>query len=332
MLHDDITAGSRTNRSAMLYHPSRLVTLPFHYIEMSLSLSGEESGRLEGAPPFPSQLNGAQRQVKSEVFDLFCELGADEALLNKSMVLDNTLSLCLKEVQLLEEVCIILVKLSVLVDIHEESPVIEVVDCILENGIGCPVAPEVTAEPGGEQLQRLVRGESGEVYNSMICASSSPLASLCSPVTLPSLSCLMKQVNRSVPSSRGMVKFRRHPLFSSYPGGHLARPSPSSLICCWSMAISASSPSTFSLWTSSLILMVLVSPLIMLLNWSGDRLGVAARTKDILDRSGREGESPRINGGNRDLCPLLSEVLYLEGVICSKAEMPREAFSGLFRG
>ena len=113
----------------------------------------------------------------------------------------------------------------------------------------------------------------------MIRASSSPLAWLCSPVTLPSLSCLMKQANRSVLSLRGMVKFRRCLLFSLYPGGHLVRPSPSSsLICCWSIVISALSPSTFSLWTSSLILMVLVSPLMMLLNWSGDGLGVVVRT------------------------------------------------------
>ena len=112
----------------------------------------------------------------------------------------------------------------------------------------------------------------------MIHASSSPLASLCNPATLLSLSCLMKQANHSVPLSRGMVKFGRCPLFSSYPGGHLARPSPSLLACCWSTAISALSPSTFSLWTSSLILMVLASPLMMDLNWSGDGLGVAVRT------------------------------------------------------
>ena len=111
----------------------------------------------------------------------------------------------------------------------------------------------------------------------MIRASSSPLASLCNPATLPSLSCLMKQANCSVLSLRGMVKFRRCLLFSSYPGGHLARPSSSLLICCWSTVISASSPSTFSLWTLSLILMVLVSPLMMDLNWSGDGLGVAVR-------------------------------------------------------
>ena len=74
------------------------------------------------------------------------------------MVLDDTLSLRFKEVQLLDEVCVILVELPVSVDVCEESPVIEVIDSILENGIGGSVAPEVTAEPGGEWLQWLVRG------------------------------------------------------------------------------------------------------------------------------------------------------------------------------
>ena len=88
----------------------------------------------------------------------------------------------------------------------------------------------------------------------------------------------MKQANHSVPSSRGMVKLGRRPLFSSYPGGHLARPSLSLSILCCSTASSASSPLTFSQWTSSLIPMVLASPLMIDQNWSGDGLGVAVRT------------------------------------------------------
>ena len=75
MLHNDITAGSRTNRSAMPYHPSRPVTSPFHYLETSSSLGMEEMWGLEGAPSFPSGLNGAQRQAKSKVFDFFCKAG-----------------------------------------------------------------------------------------------------------------------------------------------------------------------------------------------------------------------------------------------------------------
>ena len=99
--------------------------------------------------------------MKSEVFDLFGELGTDKVLLDEGTVFDNTLSLCLKEVQLLDEVHIILVKLLISVDISEESPVIEVIDSILKNGVGGLVAPEAMAEPGREQLHWLVRGVIG---------------------------------------------------------------------------------------------------------------------------------------------------------------------------
>ena len=92
------------------------------------------------------------------MFDLLCKSGADKALLNESAVLDDTLSLRLKKVQLLDEVHIVLVELPVLVDVCKESPVIEVIDSVLENGIGGLVAPEVMVEPGRERLQWLVRG------------------------------------------------------------------------------------------------------------------------------------------------------------------------------
>ena len=82
-------------------------------------------------------------------------------LLNKSVVLDDTLLLHLKEVQFLDEVCVVLVELLVSVDVCEESPVIEVIDGILKNGISGPVTPEAMAEPGGEWLQWLVRGVIG---------------------------------------------------------------------------------------------------------------------------------------------------------------------------
>ena len=92
------------------------------------------------------------------MFDFFCESGADKALLNESMVLDDTLSLRLKEVQLLDKVCIVLVELSIPVDVCKESPVIKVIDGILKNGIGGSVAPEAMVEPGREWLQWFVRG------------------------------------------------------------------------------------------------------------------------------------------------------------------------------
>ena len=111
----------------------------------------------------------------------------------------------------------------------------------------------------------------------MILASSSPFTLVWSPVTLPLLSCLVKQANHSVLSSRGMVKLGRCSQFSLYPGGHLASPLSFSSTLCWSTAILASRPLTFSQWTSSLIQMVLARLLIMDQNWSGDGLGVAVR-------------------------------------------------------
>ena len=95
------------------------------------------------------------------MFDFFCESGADEALLDEGTILDDALLLCLKEVQLLDKVRIVLVKLSILVDIFEESPVVKVIDSIFEDGIGGSITPEAAMEPGGEQLQWFVRGVIG---------------------------------------------------------------------------------------------------------------------------------------------------------------------------
>ena len=91
------------------------------------------------------------------MLDLLAELGVDEAVLDNSLVLDDTLLFCLEKLQLLDQVCIILVELSVSVDVGEEPPVVEVVDGILENGIGGAVAPEAAAKPGGEGFKGFVR-------------------------------------------------------------------------------------------------------------------------------------------------------------------------------
>ena len=91
------------------------------------------------------------------MFDLLAELGVDEPVLDKSSVLDDALSFGLEKLQLLDQVCVILVKLSVPVDVCEESPVIKVIDGVLEDSIGGVVAPEAAAEPGGEGFEGFVR-------------------------------------------------------------------------------------------------------------------------------------------------------------------------------
>ena len=95
------------------------------------------------------------------MFDLFGEAGVDEAVLDNSVVLDDALLLCLEEFQLLDQVCVVLVELTISVDVGEESPVVKVVDGILKNGIGGPVAPEAMVEPGREGFQGFVRGVIG---------------------------------------------------------------------------------------------------------------------------------------------------------------------------
>ena len=79
------------------------------------------------------------------MLDLLTESGVDEAVLNKSSVLDDALSLCLEKLKLLDQVRVILVELSVSVDIRKESPVIEVVDGVLEDSVGGTVAPETSS-------------------------------------------------------------------------------------------------------------------------------------------------------------------------------------------
>ena len=78
------------------------------------------------------------------MLDLLTESGMDEAVLDKSPVLDDALSLRLKKFKLLDQVCIILVELSVSVDVRKESPVIEVIDGVLEDSVGGTVAPEAS--------------------------------------------------------------------------------------------------------------------------------------------------------------------------------------------
>ena len=95
--------------------------------------------------------------MKSEVFDFLTESGVDEAVLDKSPVLDDALSLRFEKLQLLDQVHIILVELSVSVDVGEESPIIKVVDGILKDSVGGTVAPEAAVEPGGKGFEGFVR-------------------------------------------------------------------------------------------------------------------------------------------------------------------------------
>ena len=95
------------------------------------------------------------------MLDLLAESGMDEAVFDNSLVFDDTFSFRFEKLQLLDQVRIILVELSVSVDVSEESPVIEVIDGILENSIGGAVTPEAAVKPGGKGLKGFVRGVIG---------------------------------------------------------------------------------------------------------------------------------------------------------------------------
>ena len=92
------------------------------------------------------------------MLDPFYKSGSNEVLLDNSVVLDSALSVCFQKLQLLDDIGIFLVILVVSVDVGKESPVVEVIDGILENGICRMVAPEATTEPGRERLHWFVRG------------------------------------------------------------------------------------------------------------------------------------------------------------------------------
>ena len=92
------------------------------------------------------------------MFDFLAESGMDEVVLDNSLVLDDAFLFRFEKLQLLDQVHIVLVELSISVDVGKESPVVKVVDGVLENGVGGTIAPEVAAKPGGERLEGFVRG------------------------------------------------------------------------------------------------------------------------------------------------------------------------------
>ena len=90
------------------------------------------------------------------MLEFVSKASSNELLLTEVSGLMHHLEVCLQKLHLLSEVCIFLVVLSVLVDVSEETPVVEVIDCILEDGIGGLVTPKLVMEPGGEGLYQLV--------------------------------------------------------------------------------------------------------------------------------------------------------------------------------
>ena len=59
---------------------------------------------------------------------------------------------------------------------------------------------------------------------------------------------------------------------------------------------------------------------------------IGCGSEDVLHRGGREGESPRVSGGESDSHTFFSDIADLEGVVWAKTEVSWEVVSGLFRG
>ena len=251
-------------------------------------------------------------------------------LLDEGVAFDDTLMLCFQEVQLLDNVGILLVILTILVDVGEESPVVEVIDGVLKDGIHGLVAPEATMEPAREWLHWLVRGVVG---SSVQFDDSCLFLPLCLTVESchPSIVELLNEAGESLGT---IVK----------GDGEVWEMFSVLLIPGWAFA--------------EVIVVVIIHlllkgceiglktldflPMDIILDLDGSSKSsndgpelvqgrVRCGSKDILHRGGGEGESPGVSGGESDSRTFLVDFAHSEGIVCSEAEMSWETFSVLFR-
>ena len=92
------------------------------------------------------------------MFDFVCKAGSNESFFTKSAGFLVVFEVGHHELHLLSDVGTLLIILLIVLDICKESPIIKVVDCIFEKGVGHSIAPKATTEPGGEQLHWFVSG------------------------------------------------------------------------------------------------------------------------------------------------------------------------------
>ena len=251
-------------------------------------------------------------------------------LLDKGAALDNTLMFCFQEVQLLDNVGILLVILVILVDVGKESPVVEVIDGVLEDGVCGLVTPKAMTEPGREWLHGFVRGVvgSGVQFNNSGLFLSLGLA-----------------VEPSHPSIVELLDEASEPFSSIIEGNGEVRKAFSILL--------------ISRQTFAEAIIVVIHPLLKChkigleplnllpmdivldpdgggkssdngpeLVWGRIRCG----SEDILHRGGREGEPPGVSGGKSNSRTFFGDFTHSKGIICAEAKMSWEAVSVLFRG
>ena len=92
------------------------------------------------------------------MFDFVCEAGSNEVFFTEGAGLFVVFEVSHHEFHLLCDVHAFLVVFVVAMDVCKESSVIEVIDCVFEEGVCCSVAPKAATEPGGEQLYWFVSG------------------------------------------------------------------------------------------------------------------------------------------------------------------------------
>ena len=264
------------------------------------------------------------------MFDLFCEPRGDKVFLNEGLTLDDTLLLHLQEVQLLDDVGILLVILSISVDVSKESPVVEVVDSILEDGICRSVAPKATTEPGRERLHWLVRGivRGGIQFNDSCLLLSLGLAvESCHPS-------IIKLFDKTGESLCSVVK----------GDGEVWETLSVLLIPRWTFA----KPIVFVVHPLLKCCKIGLEPLNLLPmdiisdpdggSESGNngpelvRGQIRCGSEDVLHRGGREGEPPGVSGGKSNSRTFFGDFAHLKGIVHAKAKVSWKAVSGWFRG
>ena len=264
------------------------------------------------------------------MLDLFCELGQDKVLFDEGVAFDDALPLCLQEVQLLDDVGVLLVILSVVVDIGKESPVIGVIDGILEDGICGLVAPKAMTEPGGEWLHWLVGG---------VVRGGIQLNDLCLLLSLgltvksrhPSVIELLDEACESLsPVVEGNGEIQKAFSILLVSGQTFAEAIVivihPLLKCC-----------KIGLEPLNLLPMDIISDLDgggksrnngpeLVQGW------VRCGSEDVLHRGGREGEPPRVSGGESDSHTFCSDFTHSKGIVLAEAKVSWEAGDVLFRG
>ena len=246
------------------------------------------------------------------------------------MILDGTLSVCLQKLQLLDEVGAFLVILAVSMHVSKEPPVIKVIDSILEDSICSLVAPEATAEPGGQQLQWFVRGiVRGSIQFNDLCL----LLSLGSTME-PSNPSIVKLLDEAGKSFSSIIKGDSE-VWEVLPVLLIPRWAPAEPIVV--VVHPLLKYHNVSLEPLDLLPMDIVSD-----PDSGSKSGnngpelvqgqIRCGSKDVLHRGGREGETPGVGGGESNSHTFFGDFAHLKGIVQAKAKMSWEAVSGLFRG